>query len=186
MSQKTINNKPLGAVLQEAGLVSAAQIQVVLQDQLHQTHLRVGDILELRGWVKRDAIEFFAEEWPKVADFRRDEPIGYYFQQAGLLSSEQVDELLKEQSRAGMRIGALAVLRGWLSQKTLDCFLQHLAPEDYGSSSFIKQSQPRSSHSVHGDQVAPSQLTENTSNTQNSQQIEAPADPSPDNIRWVD
>ena len=131
----------LGEMLQRAGLLSSGQLEVVLQDQKWQPDLRIGDILELRGWVKRDAIEFFAEQWPKLAKIGRDHPIGYYFQQAGLLSAQQVDALLQEQAQAGLRIGALAVLHGWLSQETLDWFLRSLAPEESASSAFIKRKQ---------------------------------------------
>lgn len=141
---QSVTTRPLGAVLQEAGLVSPAQIQVVLQDQQYQPDLRIGDILELRGWVEREAIEFFAEQWPKFAKQRRKRPIGYYLQQATLLDAEQIQALLQEQSQAGMRIGALAVLRGWLAQKTLDLFIRHLAPEDSGASPFITHGRPPS------------------------------------------
>ncbi|WOD40328.1 hypothetical protein [Nodosilinea sp. E11] len=72
--------RPLGELLRRAGLLSQAQLEVVLQDQQWQPDLRLGDILELRGWVKRDAIEFFAEQWPKLATGSRNSPIGYYFQ----------------------------------------------------------------------------------------------------------
>lgn len=128
-------------MLQRAGLLSSAQLDVALHDQQWQPDLRIGDILELRGWVKRDAIEFFAEQWPQLAQGGRDRPIGHYFQQAGLLSAQQVDALLKEQAQAGLRIGALAVLHGWLSQEALDWFLQLLAPEESASSAFIKRKQ---------------------------------------------
>jgi hypothetical protein len=133
--------RPLGEMLQRAGLLSPAQLEVVLHDQQWQPDLRFGDILELRGWVERDAIEFFAEYWPKIAEVGRGHPIGYYFQQAGLLSAQQVDALLQEQAQAGLRIGALAVLHGWLSQETLDWFLRSLAPEESASSAFIKRKQ---------------------------------------------
>lgn len=133
--------RPLGEMLRRAGLLSPAQLAVVLQDQKWQPDLRIGDILELRGWVKRDAIEFFAEQWPQLATNGREHPIGYYFQQAGLLDAQQVDALLQEQAQAGLRIGALAVLHGWLSQETLDWFLRSLAPEESAASAFIKRKQ---------------------------------------------
>jgi hypothetical protein len=137
--------KPVGSVLTAAGLISSAQLEIILQDQQRQPNLRFGDILELRGWLKRDSIEFFAEQWPKLRNQHRDKPLGYYFQQAGLLNSEQVQSLLQEQSRTGMRIGALAVLRGWLQPKTLDLFIQHLAPEEQDSSPFMKRTPSQTS-----------------------------------------
>jgi hypothetical protein len=162
-------------MLRRAGLLSQAQLDVVLQDKQWQPDLRIGDILELRGWVKRDAIEFFAEQWPKLATGGRDNPIGYYFQQAGLLDSQQVETLLKEQQQAGLRIGALAVLRGWLSQETLDWFLRSLAPEESASSAFIKRRQLGQAN-----QAQPSQPK-----TATGPQAEAPAKPKPDDVSWV-
>jgi hypothetical protein len=167
--------KPLGEMLQRAGLLSPGQLEVVLQDQQWQPDLRIGDILELRGWVKRDAIEFFAEQWPQIAQVGRQHPIGYYFQWAGLLSAQQVDALLQEQVQAGLRIGALAVLHGWLSQKTLDWFLQALAPEESGSSAFVKRAQ---SESTQAQPSPPNPLT--------SPKAETPLTPhSDDEITWA-
>ncbi|MBE9111911.1 hypothetical protein IQ273_21120 [Nodosilinea sp. LEGE 07298] len=177
-------------MLRRAGLLSQAQLDVVLQDQQWQPDLRIGDILELRGWVKRDAIEFFAEQWPKLATGGRDNPIGYYFQQAGLLDSQQVETLLKEQQQAGLRIGALAVLRGWLSQETLDWFLRSLAPEESASSAFIKRRQ-----SNNGDRMSQANQARSTPQGAQSQPsqpkpvaespAEAPTAPKPDDVSWV-
>lgn len=179
--------RPLGELLQRAGLLSAGQLEVVLQDQKWQPDLRIGDILELRGWVRRDAIEFFADQWPRLASGGRDRPIGHYFQQAGLLDSQQVNALLREQEQAGLRIGALAVLHGWLSQETLDWFLQSLAPEESGASAFIKRTP--SNHRDRLSQTEQSQSAQPATQAQPSWQeavTEPPAQPSLDDISWVD
>ncbi len=192
--------RPLGEMLQRAGLLSPAQLAVVLQDQKWQPDLRIGDILEVRGWVERDAIEFFAEQWPKLVTGSRDRPIGYYFQQAGLLSTQQVDALLQEQAQAGLRIGALAVLHGWLSQETLDWFLRSLAPEESAASAFIKRKQvnegDRSSGPVFDhrtSQPGQAQSTPQAAQAQPSQPkpvpgppAQPPTQPSLDDISWVD
>jgi hypothetical protein len=181
--------RPLGEMLQRAGLLSQAQLDVVLQDQQWQPDLRIGDILELRGWVKRDAIEFFAEQWPQLVTIGRDSPIGYYFQQAGLLSSQQVDALLKEQAQAGLRIGALAVLHGWLSQETLDWFLRSLAPEESASSAFIKRKQGNESDRPSGPVF--DHRPSSAAQAQPTQKKTVPAppakapEPEPDDISWV-
>jgi hypothetical protein len=172
--------RPLGEMLQRAGLLSPAQLQVALQDQQWQPDLRIGDILELRRWVKREAIEFFAEQWPRLAAVGRDRPMGYYLQQAGLLNAQQVDALLQEQAQAGLRIGALAVLRGWLSQATLDWFLQGLAPEESAASAFIKRQQANNGSQA-GQARSPSQATQ----APPSPQADAPAQPKPDDISWA-
>lgn len=179
--------RPLGELLQRAGLLSSGQLQVVLQDQKWQPDLRIGDILELRGWVRRDAIEFFADQWPQLSSSERDRPIGYYLQQAGLLDAQQVNALLREQEQAGLRIGALAVLHGWLSQETLDWFLQSLAPEESGASAFIKRTQ--SNRSDRPSQADQSQSAQQATQNQPSPQQAAttpPAQPSLDDISWVD
>jgi hypothetical protein len=170
-------------MLQRAGLLSQAQLDVVLQDQQWQPDLRIGDILELRGWVKRDAIEFFAEQWPKLAKGGRDNPIGYYFQQAGLLNAHQVDALLKEQAQAGLRIGALAVLHGWLSQETLDWFLRSLAPEESASSAFMKRKQ--SNEGDRASQTDQARSKSQATQAQPSPRAEASAEVDLDDISWV-
>jgi len=169
--------RPLGETLQRAGLLSPGQLEVVLQDQKWQPDMRIGDILELRGWVKRDAIEFFAEQWPKLAKVGRDRPIGYYFQQAGLLSAQQVEALLQEQAQAGLRIGALAVLHGWLSQETLDWFLRSLAPEESAASAFIKRKQSKDSDVAQAQASQPKTVT--------NLPAQAPTEPNLDDIAWT-
>ncbi len=192
--------RPLGEMLQQAGLLSRAQLEVVLRDQKWQPDLRIGDILELRGWVKRDAIEFFAEQWPQLATVGRDHPIGYYFQQAGLLDSQQVDALLQEQAQAGLRIGALAVLHGWLSQETLDWFLRSLAPEESASSAFIKRRQANEgdgpSGPVFDHRISPASQARSAPQATQAQPnqpkpvagppAQTQAKPSLDDISWVD
>jgi hypothetical protein len=184
--------RPLGEILQQAGLLSQAQLDVVLQDQKWQPDLRLGDILELRGWVKRDAIEFFAEQWPQLAKVGRDHPIGYYLQQAGLLNAQQVDALLKEQVQAGLRIGALAVLHGWLSQKTLDWFLRSLAPEESASSAFMKRKQSQNSHPI--SPAGQARSAPQAAQVQSGQakpipitdpRAQAPIEPKADDISWA-
>ncbi len=174
--------RPLGEMLQQAGLLSQAQLEVVLQDQKWQPDLRIGDILEVRGWVKRDNIEFFAEQWPYLANGHRNHPIGYYFQQAGLLDAQQVDALLQEQAQAGLRIGALAVLHGWLSQETLDWFLRSLAPEESTASAFMKRKQAKDGDHIGPDGQAQSSQPKTVSDTPGKGKTK----PQSNDISWVD
>jgi hypothetical protein len=136
MGQNTVM-KPLGAVLQRGGLISPAQVEVALVDQRNYPDLRIGDVLELRGWLERSTLDFFSEQWPQLVAHGPRHPIGVYLQRAGLLDQKQLDILLKEQLQTGLRIGALAVLRGWLKQETLDLFLQGLAPQQQAASVFM-------------------------------------------------
>ncbi len=128
--------KPLGTVLLRGGLISPAQVEVALVDQRNYPNMRIGDVLELRGWLDRTTLEFFSEQWPRLVARGADHPIGVYLQRAGLLNQSQLDSLLKEQMQTGLRIGALAVLRGWIKQETLDLILQGLAPEHKSESAF--------------------------------------------------
>ncbi|MHC5597300.1 MAG: tetratricopeptide repeat protein [Nostoc sp.] len=52
-------------------------------------------------------------------------PLGKVLQQADLISSEQVEIALKEQTQIpGLRLGEILVLHGWLKQETADFFSQ--------------------------------------------------------------
>jgi hypothetical protein len=61
-SQQDIkSNKPLGAYLIEAGLLSEAQVGVALADQ-GVTSMLFGEILVTRGWVKAQTIEYLMQK----------------------------------------------------------------------------------------------------------------------------
>jgi hypothetical protein len=53
--------KRLGRYLEEAGLVTSAQIEVALNDQ-KATGMRFGEVLAARGWVKQQTIEYFMKK----------------------------------------------------------------------------------------------------------------------------
>jgi len=125
----------LGEILREADLVTEAQIQVALQDQQYSP-LPIGEILVVRGWLQQETADFFAESWPRMVRTRDRRPLGYYLQQAYLLEEDQVQLILEEQRKLGVRFGSVAVLKGWLKQKTLDYFLEHLVPEAKTTSAF--------------------------------------------------
>lgn len=65
---------PMGHYLVEAGLLSIAQVEMILRDQEY-TELRFGEIAALRGWVKQETVEFLMkrvilperEVWQKCA-----------------------------------------------------------------------------------------------------------------------
>ncbi|NJQ98487.1 MAG: hypothetical protein HC784_14610 [Hydrococcus sp. CSU_1_8] len=134
---ESIDTKPLGNLLQEADLVSSAQVEVALQDQNCYYDLRIGEILSLRGWLKQKTADFFVQQWPLLVQKRRQQPLGFYLQAAGLLDEEQIRILLSEQAQIGLRVGALAVLKGWLKPTTLEFFLKYLCPEHQSESPFV-------------------------------------------------
>lgn len=123
----------LGVVLQKAGLVSAAQVSLALQEQTINQH-RLGDLLCEHGWLKEPTADFFAEQWPTLFHDPDPKPLGQYLRQAHLLTDTQTDYLLEQQNLTQLRFGVLAVANGWIKLKTINFFLTHLQD--------IPQSQP--------------------------------------------
>ena len=122
-----LSRKPLGETLMEAGLISASQIEIALREQKIQG-MRIGEIFALHNWVEQVTADFFVEKWTSLLEAERKRPLVYYFKEAGLLNSEQINELLKLQQRKEnkVRFHRLAVEQGYLRQLTVDFFLSHL------------------------------------------------------------
>jgi hypothetical protein len=132
----------LGEVLCRSGIISVAQLEVALYDQLEYAHIRLGEILALRGWVKQETADFFVEQWPQLQSQRYRHRLGYYLRQAALLDPDQVEMILKQQQHQhhkGLRFGTLAVLQGWIRQQTLDFFLDSLFPAQASTASFPEE-----------------------------------------------
>ncbi|AFY59659.1 hypothetical protein [Synechococcus sp. PCC 6312] len=119
----------IGVLLHQAGLLHPGQIQVVVMEQSVYEGLKFGEIIALHGWLKQETIDFFVKEWHSLLINQPNEPIGYFFVKAHLLTEDQVNQILQEQWQTGYRFGAVAVLNGWLKQETVDFFLNHLAPQ---------------------------------------------------------
>lgn len=135
---ETIFIKPIGKLLQEASLISEAQLQVAVYDCNIYQNMRLGEILASRGWIEQETADFFAEEWFKLlAALPPQYPLGHYLHQAALIDEVQIESILKEQKQTWMRFGSVAVLRGWIKQDTLDFFLQNLFPAAACESAFI-------------------------------------------------
>lgn len=116
----------LGEILRQAGLISEAQIQVALEEQKIYSNLRIGEILALHGWISKETVNFFAQEWLNLLGQPAYHPIGYYFRRASLLNDQQIQRILHEHKRIGLRFGEVAVLNGFIKAKTLEFFLRHL------------------------------------------------------------
>ncbi len=124
------NNVPLGAVLQQAGLVSADRLKEALQQQnKSREKLRIGEILASQGHINPETADFFAERWSTVVQQQPKQPIGQYLKQAALLDEAQIQVILNDQKQSKLKFGELAIAKGWLKQKTIDFFLRYLAPE---------------------------------------------------------
>lgn len=121
--------QPLGTVLQQAGLVSAAQVSLALQEQTINQH-RLGDLLCEHGWLHEPTAHFFAEQWPTLCHDPDLLPIGQYLRQAHLLTDTQTDYLLEQEHLTQLRFGVLAVANGWIKLKTINFFLTHLHLQD--------------------------------------------------------
>ncbi|MEA5533783.1 hypothetical protein [Crocosphaera sp. XPORK-15E] len=143
---KPQSTQPLGAILAQAKLVTPAQVEAALTEQTQQPQRRLGEILANNGWVKQQTADFFAERWNIILQQTQQgspKSLGYYLREAGLLDEQQLKMILseQEQGRLWLRVGALAVLKGWLNQTTVDFLLEHLYPEKAGDSPFIKPKQ---------------------------------------------
>ncbi|KAI9132861.1 SPOR domain-containing protein [Acaryochloris sp. CCMEE 5410] len=121
--------QPLGTLLQQAGLVSAAQVNLALQEQTINQH-RLGDLLCEHGWLHKPTAHFFAEQWPTLYQDPDPLPLGQYLRQAHLLTDPHIDYLLEQQNLTQLKFGVLAIANGWIKLKTLNFFLTHLYHQD--------------------------------------------------------
>ncbi|MGK7946444.1 MAG: hypothetical protein AB4058_18445 [Microcystaceae cyanobacterium] len=140
---KQVNSLKLGELLTEAHLISPEQLRVALLEQSIYPKQRLGEILATQGRIKQQTADFFVEQWPKIlqeASVIPKKHLGDYLLEAGLLSSEQIAEILEEQQNNGLwqRFGAIAVFKGWIQVSTIDFFLCHLFPEHATDSPFTK------------------------------------------------
>ena len=133
-----LQTKPIGEILEEAGLINKTQVQVALNDQniYGDFNLRLGEILVLHGWLPEKTADFFGEQIKSLAVHKEKKQIGKYFYEAGLLSEEDIQTILDEQEKLGIKFGAVAVLRGYVKQKTLDFFLKYFFSESYHHNNF--------------------------------------------------
>ena len=124
------NHKLLGVLLQDAHLLSDIEIQIALVDQ-KAYGMRLGDILVLHGWVKKQTVDFFTEQWNKLLEGCLDYSLEDCLLAAGLLSDSQINIIHQEQQLTGQDFGEIAVYRGWLKQSTLNFFHNHLTQQKF-------------------------------------------------------
>ena len=127
-----VNNNgsiPIGQLLQQAGLISAAQVEEILKAQADYRHLRFGELLVQRQWLKGETVDFFAEHLPNLAIAQHKQPLGYYLKSAALLDDTQINMILNNQSQTGLRFGEMAVNQGWVKQETIDLLMKYLVSE---------------------------------------------------------
>ena len=126
-SSQPANKKPIGQILIEAGLISIAQLELALHEQ-KQNDMRIGEILVAHRWISPKTINFFCDRWLELVEKKPNKPLAYYFRQAGLLSGEQCQAIIRLQKlkRKKVRFHHLAIEQGYLKQSTVDFFLAHL------------------------------------------------------------
>jgi len=132
-----VQTKTLGEILQEADLVSPLQINSALQSKIEYPDLRIGEILAQKEFIKPQTADFFAQDWTKAVIESEKNALGYYLQQAAILDPEQIEIVLAEQLKSGVRFGTIAVFQGFIKSTTLDFFLSNLYPEESQVSPFI-------------------------------------------------
>jgi tetratricopeptide (TPR) repeat protein len=122
----TIIVKPLGLVLQTAGLVSPGKVRIALKERLSSSNYRLGEIMARQGWISQQTADFFAEQWPQLPNREVQQPLGQYLKAANLIDDSQIETILQEQTASGLKFGEAAVLKEIISQTTLNFFLEQL------------------------------------------------------------
>ncbi|MDJ0581205.1 hypothetical protein [Crocosphaera sp.] len=119
--------KPLlGEILRDADLITEAQLQTVLRDQQEYKDQKIGEILALRGWLKQETVDFFAEEWTSCLQQGPKYPIGEYLKQASLLKQKDIEYILELQQKIPVKFGEIAVHQELIKETTLNFFLDNL------------------------------------------------------------
>lgn len=127
------NKVPLGAVLQQAGLVSSQRLQEALKEQKQiSPNVRIGEILAAKGYINAKTANFFAEEWTDLVKEGEKQPIGQYLKQAALLDEQQIIAILAEQKEKQnkLKFGEIAIAKGWIQKRTIDFFVRYITGEN--------------------------------------------------------
>lgn len=53
-------------------------------------------------------------------------PLGVYLVEAGIVTSDQVNQALEEQQESGRRLGEILIARGWVGQQTIEYLIEKL------------------------------------------------------------
>ncbi|OKH16056.1 hypothetical protein [[Limnothrix rosea] IAM M-220] len=135
------NPAPIGELLTSAGLISEGQLQTALYDQQVYQDMRFGDILATRGWLSKQTVDFFCNVFQNGAPMHNKRPLlGECLAEAALIDEEQIQQILEEQRVNHLRFGSLAVLKGYISQRTLDFFLKHTGSGSTSSDHYFQGS----------------------------------------------
>lgn len=121
-----LKEKKIGELLQEAYLINEKQLQVALKEQDFYPELKLGEILVLHGWLKKETADFFGNGI-QIIKKQKSLLIGNIFLQAGLLSENNIKDILQEQKQIGLQFGEIATLKGLIKQETVTFFIENFA-----------------------------------------------------------
>lgn len=114
--------KPLGLLLHEAGLLSMDQVEFLLEQQVKSPGQRFGELIVQQGWVNAQTVRFFLVELPQWLKQKRAYSLTEYLQTSGLLSDEQLDQLVRDQKIEPIALELLAIQYGWVKDETVNFF----------------------------------------------------------------
>lgn len=139
-----LKSMPLGMVLNHAGLLSHEELSLIAKTQKDKNYeIKLGTITENFGLLSQKTITFFAEELPKIIESNQIMRVGDYLQKAHLITASQIKDLCKKQERLSTpkKLGELIVEEGYISQKTLDWFIefQYVLKSQQGKNPTFKQ-----------------------------------------------
>ena len=133
-----MKKQPLGEILVEAGLVTLAQIELALQEQV-ESNLKIGEILASHNWINQKTADFFVDKWSKLLEAEKKQPLVYYFKKAGLLDKKQIDSIKEQQKFNKKRFHRIAIEAGYIERTTVNFFLSKLFKiHTYSNVSFSK------------------------------------------------
>lgn len=122
-----LKSMPLGMVLNHAGLLSYQELNLVSKIQKEKNYeTNLGKIIENFGLLSQETITFFAETLPKMIELNQVLLMGDYLQKAHLITTSQIQDLCRKQKLLSThkKLGELIVEEGYISQKTLDWFIE--------------------------------------------------------------
>ncbi|WP_218079837.1 hypothetical protein [Anthocerotibacter panamensis] len=114
-------------LLEEIGLISAAQAALARQDQARYPQLPLEEIVVLHGWVRQETLQFLLEQWPHLAKDRLP-TLPEFLKHLGLISEEQLGLVKRVQARTGVSMEELVVAYGWVQQETLNFYREATVP----------------------------------------------------------
>ena len=139
-----LKSMPLGMILNHAGLLSDDELTMILNTQKEQNYqVNLEQVIKSFGLLSQKTITFFADELPKIIEFNEVRSIKDYMQEADLISPSQINYLQqkRQQLLTPKKLSELIVESGYISQKTLDWFIefQYMLKSQQGKHPTFKQ-----------------------------------------------